>query len=597
MILQALYEYYRRKATDPDTALAPEGFEMKEIPFVIVLNKAGEFIQLEDTRHGDGRQKRAKRFLVPKDCNRANVIKANLLWDKPDYFLGYCPPDTPAKDADKIAKRHQAFQDEIQATFPQDTDDAGLLAVRQFLAKQNFEDIYHHPVWQEVLNSTGPVLSFKLLGDGELVCERSGVYRLIADKTDDDMQHQGICLITGEDETIARLHPKIKGVLGAQTSGANLVSFNADAFVSYGKQSALNSPVSKTAAFAYGTALNHLLGKDSRQKLQLGDTTVVFWSEKQTDMEDLLSVLLSGFEGEARDNPDAGAEALNALYSSPWKGRLLDTQSETRFYVLGLSPNAARLSVRFWEVTTVAQLATNLRQHFEDLKLTHGDKYNGYLPVARLLQSIAVQEKRENIPPNLEGATLKAILTGTPYPATLLMAALQRSRADQERHASNRYMRAALIKACLNRQHRFYGNAEEKELTMALDETNTNPGYCLGRLFAVLEKAQEDASGGTINATIADRFYGAASSRPLIAFTPLMRLNRHHLAKIENPAWVGMHKKRITEIMSHLEGGFPRQLSLEEQGRFAVGYYHQRQAFFTKAEDKPVSDKVLASVE
>jgi CRISPR-associated protein Csd1 len=390
------------------------------------------------------------------------------------------------------------------------------------------------------------------------------------------------CLISGTEDVIERLHPAIKGVWGAQTSGANIVSFNLDAFNSWGKTKGANAPVGKKAAFAYTTALNHLLAKDSRQRIQIGDASTVFWAEKPGHpMESQFGDL---FSEPPKDDPDRNTEAVKSLYRSPETGTSMFDNDGTRFYVLGLAPNAARIAVRFWHMASISDLAAQFRQHFEDIAIAHAPHEPETLSLFRLAVSMAAQGKSENIPPNLMGDTMKSILTGLPYPQTLLQAAIRRSRAEQ----AVVYPRAALIKACINRLSRKTNPANQEELKVSLDLSNTNTGYRLGRLFAALEKIQEDANPG-INATIRDRFYGAASSTPVAVFTTLLRLKNHHISKLkgEKPGLAVKREKLIGEIIEEgLDGklGFPATLSLADQGRFAIGYYHQRQAFFTKTD-------------
>jgi len=379
--------------------------------------------------------------------------------------------------------------------------------------------------------------------------------------------------VTGEKDTVERLHPALKGVRGANTSGANIVGFNLNAFRSFGRHQGENAPVGKQAAFAYTTALNFLLGKDSAQKLQVGDATTVFWTARASPLE----TQVADFFGEPKkDDPDRHTEAVRALYESVETGAFVTDSDQTPFYALGLAPNAARISVRFWHRGTVAEMAGRFRQHFEDIAIVHGPKEKQYLSLWRLLVSTAALGKSENIPPNLAGETMRAILEGLPYPQTLLQAAVRRNRAEQ----NVPYARAALIRACINRSTRSIDPQKEEELTVSLDLTNTNIGYRLGRLFAVLERIQERASPG-INATIRDRFYGAASGTPVTVFGNLMRLKNHHLAKLENAGERINFERTLGEIMGEI-ADFPSHLSLGDQGRFAIGYYHQKQAFFTK---------------
>jgi CRISPR-associated protein Csd1 len=255
------------------------------------------------------------------------------------------------------------------------------------------------------------------------------------------------------------------------------------------------------------------------------------------------------------------------------------SDENTEFFVLGLAPNAARISIRFWLTGTVPEFSHRIVAHFDDIAIDHAPYEPQYPSLFRLLACTALQGKAENIPPNLGGDTMRAILSGLPYPETLLLSALRRIRAEREVN----YPRAALIKACINRKSRLNNPASVEELKVSLDLTNTNVGYRLGRLFAALEKVQEEASPG-LNATIRDRFYGAASSTPVTVFSNLLKLNKHHLAKIENRGRAVNLEKLIGEIVDALNGGegFTAHLTIADQGRFAIGYYHQKQAFYAK---------------
>jgi len=274
---------------------------------------------------------------------------------------------------------------------------------------------------------------------------------------------------------------------------------------------------------------------------------------------------------------------FKALIEAPRTGSQPILEDRTKFYVLGLAPNASRIAVRFWYEGSVGEMAGRIRQHFEDISIVHGPKDQPYLNLFRLLVSTAMLEKTDNISPNLAGDFMKSILAGTPYPRTLLSSAIRRCRAEQK----VTYPRAAIIKAALARDTR-YRKLMQKEVGMSLDTSYANPGYLLGRLFAALERAQEQASPGGLNATIKDRFYGAASSTPVAVFAHLMKLKNHHIAKIGNKGMAVNLEKLIQEIVDKVDprGSFPPHLSLDDQGRFAVGYYHQRQAFFTKKSDE-----------
>ncbi len=569
MILQALYDYYERKSADPEAYMAPPGFEWKEIPFVIEIDTQGNPVQIEDTREGDGKKKRAKPFLVPKGEKKTSGVVANLLWDNAEYVLGV---DTKGKP-ERVAEQHQAFIQKIELLLTSTQTDDGLRSVLTFLKRVNAVSLSKYAVWADI-TETNPNLTFRLHGDLDLICQRPVVAESI--KASQATESTGeFCLVTGNTDEIERLHAAVKGVWGAQTSGANIVSFNLDAFNSYGKTQGGNAPVGKRVAFSYTTALNYLLRKGSPQRLQVGDASVVFWADRPTGLE---TGIVDIFGEPPKDDPDRNVKAVTSLYKAIDQGLLENNDGRAKFFTLGLSPNAARIAIRFWHHSTVAEMAGRIKGHFDDLAIERSPRDPPHLSLFRLLVSVATQGKADNITPNLGGDLMRSILTGLPYPHTLLSAAVRRIRAEHQ----VTYSRAALIKACINRAARYSYHTIKEELPMSLDEANINVGYRLGRLFAVLEKIQEEANPG-INATILDRYYGAASSRPVTVFSTLLKLKNHHLSKLENRGRAVNLEKRIGEIIEGL-GDFPAQLHLADQGRFAIGYYHQRQDFFKKAE-------------
>jgi CRISPR-associated protein Csd1 len=583
MILQALNDYYRRKCDDPDPAqrLPPFGLEQKEIPFLLEISPEGELLQLRDTRELNGKKKVARVFRVPIGVKRASGVAANLLWDTLEYVLGV---DTKGKP-ERVAEQHAAFRARIAALPDAAREDAGIQAVTRFLDHIDLAQLERQPAWADALESNA-VLSFRLHGDQDLVCQRPAVVNAALNVSTGDDAPQAMCLVTGDQAPVERLHASIKGVWGAQTSGANIVSFNARAFESYGKteRQGENAPVSRAAAFAYTTALNHLLRKDSPQRIQVGDASTVFWAERDSDFE---TAAVDIFGDPPKDDPDCGTRAVQAVLDAVHSGKWGTSDENTRFYVLGLAPNAARISIRFYHCVTLRELGQRIAQHFKDLELVRGSHGHDpqYPSLFRLLTAVALQNKADNIPSNLGGAIMDAIFAGvnTPYPSLWLNAAVGRCRAEQNVN----YLRAAAIKACLNRQMRHarlssINPSLEQELLPMLDLSNPNPAYRLGRLFAVLEKIQEEASPG-LNATIRDRYYGAASSTPVAVFTTLLRLKNAHLKKLM-PGRVTSFEKLLGEVLGPV-ADFPKHLPLPDQGRFALGYYHQRQDFFTKKSD------------
>jgi CRISPR-associated protein Csd1 len=591
MILQALLAYYERKMLNPDPAqrLPAAGLEEKEIPFVLELASDGRLVQILDTRTQDGKKKVPRRFQVPQGVKKASGVAANLLWDTAEYVLGL---DTKGKP-ERVGQQTVAFRQRVEQLLAL-TEDPGVTAVHRFLCGTPLDAAQQHPQWPDIAE-TNPLLSFRLAGDLELVPIRPGVLNRIlagADIQAEEGSYRLACLMTGQTTEPERLHNAIKGVWGAQTSGANIVSFNLDAFRSFGKEQGANAPVSPAAAFAYTTALNHLLAKGSQQRMQVGDASTVFWAqaEADTDMEDAFAALFTDV-----DDPDAHTEQVHALFDALQSGRFDGAAGQRRFYVLGLAPNAARISIRFWHAAPLHDIATEIRQWFDDLAMQRGPHDPEYPSLFRLLTSIALQGKADNIPPNLGGDVMRAILTGGPFPAQWLHAAVQRCRA--ERYVS--YLRTCVIKACLNRQIRSTSRSQnpnpEEVYRPMLDQNNMHTGYRLGRLFATLEKIQEEASPG-LNATIRERYFGAASSTPVAVFTTLLRLKNHHLAKLSSRGRAVNFEKLLAEIIGGIDA-FPAHMPLADQGRFALGYYHQRQAFFTKAETETAAPTTAATTE
>lgn len=601
MILHALYRYYQRKKDN----LPPYGFQIKEIPFLIALKPDGQFHGLEDTRQSN-KQKRleAHAYKVPKERERTGSNawqKANLLWDHYGFVLGHPASDTP-KDKEKALKQFGTFRKvvaDLATAHPKDRD---LVAIHNFYEQGHYKEVQHAAKWPDCAKIKGCNLTFKIVGDEGTITDNPNIQSMAAAYYEQEKQEEdegedentptadvtAFCLISDEVGQIARTHPRTP-IRNAKTN-AKLVSFQRHmGFDSYGKEQGANAPIGKRAAFAYTTALNHLLG--SPQFLQIGDASTIFWAAADSRMESLLAQF---FDEPPQDNPDQGTNAVKELFEAPLAGAPAIYDDGTRFYVLGLAPNAARIAVRFWHVATVGELADHIRQHFGDLDIVRPQYVERpFLSLKALLLAVSPLGDLNKLPPKLAGDFMKAILDGTSYPQTLLQAALRRIHAEQakkdEKTGKHRdhvpYARAALIKAWLNRLTRNTGQNEE--ITVSLDENNINIGYRLGRLFAVLEKVQAEANPG-LNTTIRDSYFGAASSTPSAVFPSLMRRNQHHMTKLrkEKPGLYVTRDKDIQTICNDgIDGelGFTPILSLADQGRFVIGYYQQRQDLFTKS--------------
>lgn len=592
MILQALTQYYQRKA-DNGSDIAPQGFEYKQIPFIIVIDKDGNFVQLEDTRGTDSKTKKGNFFLAPLASTRSgknSADVANLLWDHYGYIFAHPKEDTDT--AIVMANRqHKAFKQRINEVLTK-TNDSGLKAVKEFLTNEtNIDLVKNTDTWQQCQKIKGCNLTFRLQGETDLICQSKAIQSYIANQSNyaedesNKSSEKGICLITGNKDTIARLHQPIGGV---NAKPAPFASINLDAFESYNKSQGYGFPVSEKGMFEYTTALNTLLKSDNR--FRIGETVAVCFSEKQSEFEDELALLFG--DNVKKDNPDEFVNTVKNLFSSIHNGAYTKGEGTQKIYVLGLSPNVARIVVRFWYESTVADMAINIAQWFDDIRMVKGinSPYPEYMPLLRLLCNLVFEGKSENLPPNLVADTTKAILNGGILPITLLQMAIRRNRAEQ----SVTYARASLIKAYLNRQIRFNcskNTTKNKEITVSYDPNRQDIGYVLGALFATLEKIQEDSSESKINATIKDRYYGSASSTPLTVFATLIKLSQHHLSKISKikPNRAVYFNRELGEIMNKIDE-FPSHLNMEQQGLFAIGYYQKRQDFFVKKEDRQPQD-------
>lgn len=582
MILQALTEYYDRKAADPDSDIAPEGFERKEIPFVIVIHPDGSFVQLEDTREGPKNKAKGKTFLLPRSHKRQGpkaYASTFLLWDHAGYLLQHAS-SAEQKDIDKATNQHKTWLKSLDELPTDLKADQGVQAILKFYDSNGVEAVKGHEKWDECAKLPSCNMTFRLANEIDPAPCRKAVQDYVRAQAQSegaesaDSKDEGVsarCLVTGDVGPIARTHTRTP--INKDTK--SLVAFQKHSgYDSYGKEQCYNAPVGKSAEFAYTTALNTLIKSSSR--FLVGDAVTVCWSKRASQLE---KQVVDFFNEPPKDDPDRGVEAVKALFKAVDSGAL-KAENDNLFFVLGLSPNSARIAVRFWHVDTVVGMSEKICRHFKDLEICRRPHEKEFLSLFRLLVSIAPLGKAENIPPNLAGEMMRTVLEGAPYPRTLLQAAVRRIRAEQE----IAYPRAALIKGCLNRMTRRNNPQKQEEMKVSLDRENNNIGYCLGRLFAVLEKIQSEANPG-INATIRDKFYGAASSTPVTVFGNLMRLKNHHLAKLENPGRRVNFERMIADIVCGIKD-FPPHLTLDDQGRFAIGYYHQKYELDPKNKNK-----------
>lgn len=567
MILKALYDYYNRCDNLP-----AKGMEEKEIGFLIVLSPEGQFLRFEDCRTG---KDHARVYLVKKHVGRSSAAVANYLYDNGAYVLGYSE-----KSNGKEQLYFDTFKAKIETIAESFPDNKDVSAIRTFYNnnRETILDLVSKDVlWEDIkknLSKKYSTFSFRIEGDKKIVAEKKEILQLEDDE--DETKSDNLCLVSGKhgpsvDTTTATMIP------GSQAT-AKLVAFQVNSgYDSYGKTKCGNAPISEKAEFAYTTALNSMLMKNSRNKFMLGSRTFVFWAsnnnESSLEVEESLFELL-GFQEEKNDDPNANLIKVRKVLESIYSG-ILKTGLDDRFYILGLAPNSARIAVVYWSETTLKDFAEMILKHFSDMEIhdTRKDK-KPYMGVREIISSVTLGGKMSDATPNLPEAVLKSIFQGLPYPATLYSACLRRIRAEQKLTIT----RVAIIKAYLNRQ-----SNNNKKIDIMLDKDNNNQGYLCGRLFAVLDKIQEDANNIS---SIRERYMNAASATPSAVFATILNLSVHHSEKLDGGRRIYFEKLK-QEILDKVSAdGFPTHLDLQDQGRFFVGYYHQRQDFFTSKKEQ-----------
>lgn len=579
MILKALYDYYHRS----DDLPIP-GMEEKEIGFLLVITKEGKFVRLEDCRID---KSHAKTYLVKKHVSRTSAVAANHLYDNAAYVLGYCDVTKIKKEADqekeelKTVNCLEAFKKKVRSAAAACPESAALQAVLLFYEhsrEQLLEWLEKDPLWEDVkknLSKKYSTFSFRLEGEKKIIAEQKALLQL--DSEEDVEGDQALCLITGKRGTLVDTTSSTM-IPGSQAT-AKLVAFQVNSgYDSYGKTKCGNAPITKEAEFAYTTALNALLKSGSRNKFMLGNRTFVFWASSQTEAskqaEESLFDLL-GFSEEAKDDPDANVLKVRKVFESIYSGTL-KVDMDDRFYILGLAPNVARIAVVYWSETSLKEFAEKILAHFEDMEI--GDTRKNTKPyqgIREMISNVTLGGKLSDATPNLPESVVQSVFQGLPYPFTLYSSCIRRIRAEQKLTIT----RVAIIKAYLNRLN----NPNSIKINTMLDKKNTNQGYLCGRLFAVLDKIQEEANSQN---SIRDRYQNAASTTPSAVFATILNLSNHHLEKLSEGRKIFFEKLK-QEIFSQLSAhGFPAHLDLQDQGRFFVGYYHQRQDFFTSKKEQ-----------
>lgn len=568
MILQALYDYYHRCGDLPQ-----KGMELKEIGFLIIIDKEGHFLRFEDRRID---KKQAQRFLVKKHVGRTSALAANYLYDNSGYVFGY-------SDKGDVMAQYQTFKDKVKSIFDLHQNNEDIIAVQKFYEQEQaemLEQMKGDSLWPEIeknLNKKYSTFSFLIDGDTKIVAEKTELLDIDGEQLSTTGQ---ICLVSGKkgnvvETTTATMIP------GSQAT-AKLVSFQVSSgYDSYGKSKGGNAPISEDAEFAYTTALNHLLESSSRNKFMVGSRTFVFWASKNDEAGKQAEESIFNMFGfaEQEDDPNRNIEQVRKVFTAIYSGEIRTTSDDT-FYILGLAPNAARIAVVYWAEVPLREFAGTICKHFDDMEVvdTRLEK-KPYMSLRNILSTVTLGGKVSDATPNLPDAVVKSIFQGIPYPQPLFASCIRRIRAessDKDKNAVH-ITRAAIIKAYLTRIDK------NQKIQVMLDKDNTNQGYLCGRLFAVLDKIQEEANN---QHSIRERYMNSVSSTPAAVFPTILNLSNHHIENLKNEGRKISFEKLKQEIMSKIDAdGFKAQLDLQDQGRFFIGYYHQRQDFFIKNED------------
>ena len=566
MILTALVKRYEQQVKE--NKIVGLGYSSTDVTFGLRLYESGEIAEVIDLRTQVERNKKVvlvpRKITVPEQVKRSSGIFAYFLCDNAKYFLGI----------DGSNKNFQAAK-KLHAEILKDCDSVAALAIKNFFANWNPSATETNPKLQEYLKDLQKGAKLVFMFEENFVTEDNAIktawenYRQNQDEST-SMQ----CSITGKILPVEKTHPLIKGVRNANSAGGSIVSFNNSAYESYGHDGrrGLNAPISKYAAFAYATALNDLLS-DKNHVQFFGDMTVVYWAEENSDAyQNFFDELLEPSDEEISNGTLSNIMDGIKKRNIDFNGTKLDY--ENPFYILGLSPNNARISVRLFLQKSFGEVVENIAKHYEDLRIIKPLTATEYIPLWRILAATIPQKlKEKSSSPLMSGAVVKAIMTGQNYPVSLIQNVILRIRAEH----NITYERAAIIKAYLTRNKR-------RENLMSLDENSTDRNYVYGRIFAVLEAIQEAANQG-LNSTIKDKYFTSACSTPNSVFPILLKLSTHHLRKLETAGKI-YFEKQLTNLMGKLSPTAKNSstLTLEEQGIFILGYYHQKQERFKKKE-------------
>lgn len=577
MILQALVQYY--EVLLAKGKIARPGWTSAKISWGLELSPKGQLLAVHSLQTEQPKGKKMvlapQSMKVPEQVKRASGVAANFLCDNSSYCLGIDAKGKPARSLQCFAACR-----ELHLKILKDVPGNAAQALCAFFESWEPEKAADSPALAQDMDEICKGGNIVFLVDGGFAQEDPDIIVAWQAFQGQSSEKDSIrCLVTGQKASLARLHPSIKGVMGAQSSGASLVSFNAPSFESYGHEQGANAPVGSYAAFAYTQALNYLIA-DRDHMQRAGDTTLVFWAENaEPAFQDFFNMSLFPTDAENLSESDfsAAVKKLARGEAVDWENTRLDPNA--RFYILGLSPNAARLSVRFFWQNSFGKFLENVQKHYDRLEIIRPsyDKFT-YLSIYWLLQETVNKNSRNAAPaPQLAGDVLRSVLNDAPYPATLRNAVNLRIRADHEVTRG----RAAILKAYYTKNQNKL--CPKEVLTVELNKDSKYLPYVLGRLFSVLEAVQ-NAANPNINTTIKDRYFNSACATPAMVFPTLINLAQKHLKKLK-PNQVTYYNKQIGELMERIPCTYPAHLTLPEQGAFQIGYYHQTQERFTKKEE------------
>lgn len=555
MILKALYDYYNRCE-----GLAPKGLKYQEIGYLIVIKEDGTFVRIE-SRMTDKRT--ASTFLVmqpAKDRSGRNYVP-NYFWDKFDYIIG---------GDSKNAKKKQTFVNMVNSFTIKLPENKEIRAVNDFYSKYgNLEAVLSKDNLYGALKKSKRYISFLLEGNTKIVAENEEIIHAALSHKGTDKAIVQICLVTGIKDVIAKLHGKIS----LSKDSGPLVSFQKHSgYDSYGKEQGYNAPISETAEFAYRTALNTMLGKDSHNKVTVADRTFVFWASSNNEVIERTeesAFYLIGHSEKNVDDPNAKVEQVNKVFKAIYSGSL-KTNLEDRFYILGLVQNSARTAVVYWSELPLKEFAGNILKHLDDMRIIDNRKEKKpYSGIKDILSAASLKGKLINVPRNLPEAVIKSIFQGLPYPFTLFSSCVYRLKAECGNNEGISIGRIAILKAYLNRI-----KDNNKTISVMLDKNNTNQGYLCGRLFAVLENLQYAANKQD---SIRSGYMNAASSTPSAVYPTILKLSNSHYSKLakDKKGLANFFDNQKGEILGMIQD-FPDTLDLNDQGRFFLGYYHQK---------------------